>query len=245
MSISSPSLYLSASLCPGSSCASSVHGAISELRSPVRVITSRSRRKRQLRAIRTRKEAIRSLRGYVSCSASGCAHEEISERGHESLSPVQGACDDVITFFQDSNAVQSGARSNMASSNTNQSTSPLASVTNTVFASESTPFMDRLENFDKLNWKGKVTVSAVVVAGLAAASFAGVKLARGLHGGLRNITSKKGGIKEGGGKPLAYDVVAKGFATVEANVGPWSFSDLTLGLAAISKVRHIVPNSCE
>jgi hypothetical protein len=103
--------------------------------------------------------------------------------------------------------------------------------------------MDRLENFDKLNWKGKVTVSAVVVAGLAAASFAGVKLARGLHGGVQNFTfKKKGGSKDSGGAGyLAYDVVAKGFSTVQSNLGPWSFSDLTLGLAAISKVTEKRP----
>lgn len=236
MSISS-SVYLC------SSCASCFDGAVSEVRSPVRVITSRGRRKRERRAIRTRKEEIRDFRGYVSCSASGRGQEEISESG-----PVEGASDDVITFFLDgsssrghsNSALESVARSNMASSNTNRSSMPFASVTSTVSTTESKPFMDRLEDFDKLNWKGKVTVSAVVVAGLAAASFAGVKLARGLHGGVRSLGSKKGGGNEGGGGggggSLAYDVVAKGFSTVQSNLGPWSFSDLTLGLAAISKV---------
>lgn len=225
MSISS-SLYLSASC---SSFASSFHGAISEVRSPVRVNTSRSRRKRELRTIRKRKEDLRNSRGYVSCSTSG---EEIAESGH-----------DVITFFQDGSSSRghsnrAALRSNMA---TKQSTPPLASVTSSV----STPFMDRLENFDKLDWKGKVTMSTVVVAGLAAASFAGVKLARGLHGGVRSFASKKGGKKESGsGGSLAYDVVAKGFATVQSNLGPWSFTDLTLGLAAISKVRHSVSKLC-
>jgi len=63
---------------------------------------------------------------------------------------------------------------------------------------------------------------------------------------MRNFGSKKGGGKEnGGGGSLAYDVVAKGFSTVQANLGPWSFSDLTLGLAAISKVSYIVSNLSE
>jgi hypothetical protein len=95
--------------------------------------------------------------------------------------------------------------------------------------------VERLENFDKLNWRGKLTASAAVVAALAAASFAGVKLVQGLHTGVQTLASKKEGSKPGNnnnnnGNSLAYDVVAKGLATVQDNLGPWSFSDLTLGL---------------
>lgn len=107
------------------------------------------------------------------------------------------------------------------------------SETNQSSVGENAGLGDRLENFDKLNWKGKVTVSTLVVCGLAAVSFVGVKLVRGLHGGVKKIVAKKDGGDE---NSLAYDVVAKGFATVQANLGPWSFQDLTLGLAAISKV---------
>jgi hypothetical protein len=99
--------------------------------------------------------------------------------------------------------------------------------------------VERLENFDKLNWRGKLTASAAMVAALAAASFAGVKLVQGLHTGVQTLASKKEGSKPGnnnnnggggGSNSLAYDVVAKVLATVQDNLGPWSFSDLTLGL---------------
>lgn len=117
----------------------------------------------------------------------------------------------------------------MASADTNQSS----------FV-DSAPIADRMQNFEKLNLKGKLTTSAIVVCGLAAVSFVGVKLVRGLHGGVKKIVAKKE-YDESDGNSLAYDVVAKGFATVQANLGPWSFHDLTLGLAAISKVsRKIV-----
>ncbi|KAG0581578.1 hypothetical protein KC19_4G262600 [Ceratodon purpureus] len=118
----------------------------------------------------------------------------------------------------------------MASSDANQSS-----------LVDSTPLADRMQNFEKLNLKGKVTVSAIVVCGLAAVSFVGVKLVRGLHGGVKKIVAKKKEYDESDGNSLAYDVVAKGFATVQANLGPWSFQDLTLGLAAISKVTEKGP----
>jgi hypothetical protein len=108
---------------------------------------------------------------------------------------------------------------------------------------DSPPLADRMQNFEKLNLKGKVTVSAIVVCGLAAVSFVGVRLVRGLHGGVKKIVSKKKEHDESDGNSLAYDVVAKGLATVQANLGPWSFQDLTLGLAAISKVSLKVVQS--
>ena len=113
----------------------------------------------------------------------------------------------------------------MASSDTNHS-SPV----------DSTPLANRMQNFEKLNLKGKITVSAVVVCGLAAVSFVGVRLVRGLHGGVKKIVAKKKENDESDGNFVAYDVVAKGFTTMQANLGPWSFQDLTIGLAAISKV---------
>ena len=246
MSISSP-LHLPVSWSPGSLCASdSVHGAICEFRSPVRVAARRYHRKRELGSIWRRNEEVeRNCRGYVSCSAS----EEIPESARGSFSPQPRACDDVITFFPDGSssrgssntaAAQPGIRREMAPSDRNRSSRPLASASNPIITIESTPLLERVENFEKLNWKGKLTVSALVVAGIAAASFVGVNLVRGLHGRVRSPMSKKGRSKEGGEGSLAYDVVAKGFATVQENLGPWSFSDLTLGLAAISKVRHIV-----
>ena len=79
-----------------------------------------------------------------------------------------------------------------------------------------------------------------MVAALAVVSFASVKLVHELHIGVQTLASKKEGSKPGSnnnnGNSLAYDVVAKGLATVQDNLEPWSFSDLTLGLAAISKV---------
>lgn len=99
---------------------------------------------------------------------------------------------------------------------------------------EGMPLGDRIHNFDKLNWKGRLGLSTIVVCGLAAVSFVGVRLVRGLHGGVKKLVSKS---DDGDENSLAYDVVAKGFATVQANLGPWSFKDLTLGLAAISKAN--------
>lgn len=122
----------------------------------------------------------------------------------------------------------------MASSDTNQSSSDQNSF------DQIAPLGDRIQNFDKLNWKGKLTVSTAVICGLAAVSFVGVRLVRRLHGGVKKIVSKKDG-GESEENSLAYDVVAKGFATVQANLGPWSFKDLTLGLAAISKVTEKGP----
>lgn len=121
----------------------------------------------------------------------------------------------------------------------------LVFVINIVFVSESIFFMDCLENFDKLNWKGKVMVFVVVVVGLVVVLFVGVKLVWGLYGGLRNIMFKKGGIKEGGGKFFVYDVVVKGFVIVEVNVGFWLFLDFIFGFVVILKVRYIVFNLCE
>ncbi|XP_024372347.1 uncharacterized protein [Physcomitrium patens] len=103
------------------------------------------------------------------------------------------------------------------------------------------PINDRIENFNKLNWKGKLTVSTIVVCGLAAVSLAGVKLVRGLHGGMKKVVSNKGGGQGGDDSSLAFNVVAKGFSTVQSHIGPWSFEDLTLGLAAISKVTEKGP----
>ena len=249
------SLHLSPSWSASSSSASSsLHGVASELCSPtVRVATRRGYRKRGWRgAIRKRDELQigRNCRGYVSCSAS----EESSGSAHESFSAGPGPelRDGVITFFREGSSSRggrdsSGAGGEMGSSEAKRrSDPPLGAVSNPLFTIESTPLVERMESFEKLNWQAKVTVSAVVVAGLAAASFAGVKLVRGLHGGVRNLASMKGGSKEGGsGGSLAYDVVAKGFSTVQKNLGPWSFSDLTLGLAAISKVSLIVLHFCE
>jgi hypothetical protein len=225
MSISS-SLHLSASWSPSSSSSSpsssyasnSAHGAASELRSSIRVTTRRGRQKRDSSRPIWRIE--RSCRGSASEETSGSARE--SFRSTSTTSPGPQIRDDAITFFQE------GSR-------------PFAAVSNPIFTIESTPLVERLENFDKLNWRGKLTASAAVVAALAAASFAGVKLVQGLHTGVQTLASKKEGSKPGNnnnnnGNSLAYDVVAKGLATVQDNLGPWSFSDLTLGLAAISKV---------
>lgn len=219
MSISSP-LYLDLP-------SVSAHGAVAELRSSVRGVSRGALGKRHSPGgISSRSEEIgRNCRGNVSCSVAEGSAERLSTPGRG------GECDDVIAFY-------SGRE--MGAAETNRSSAPLGSVSNALFTIESTPLLERMESFDKMGWRGKVTVSAMVVGGLAAASFAGVKLARGLHGGVRSLATKKSGAKEGGGS-LAYDVVAKGFATVQENLGPWSFSDLTLGLAAISKVRHVAP----
>lgn len=115
-------------------------------------------------------------------------------------------------------------------------TTPVAAIsTNAIFTIESTPLRDRIQNFNNLNWKGKASVVAILVCGSIAVVFCVMKTVHLVRQASQKVVGKKEeSFEEGDSSP--YNIVAKGFSTVQSNLGPWSFQDLALGLTAISKV---------
>jgi hypothetical protein len=121
------------------------------------------------------------------------------------------------------------------------STNPLTTThvatisANAIFTIESTSLRDRIQNFNSLNWKGKASVAAILVCGSITIGFCVVKTVQLVRQASQKLVGKKEeSSDEGDSNP--YNIVAKGFSTVQSNLGPWSFQDLALGLTAISKV---------
>lgn len=108
---------------------------------------------------------------------------------------------------------------------------------NALFTIESTPIRDRIETFDKLNWKGKAYVLAILACGVVGTAYVGGKAYKAVKERVHGREEEDAG---GGDDGSPYNIIAKGFTTVQSNLGPWSFQDLTLGLAAISKVGQLL-----
>ncbi len=98
---------------------------------------------------------------------------------------------------------------------------------------------ERLSKFQSLDWKGRALVLLLLGSGIVGVIWASKKVFTRVHEkvsgeGGGGAEEDGGGAADGSSSPLS--IVAKGFSTVQENLGPWSFQDLTLGLAALSKV---------
>jgi hypothetical protein len=98
---------------------------------------------------------------------------------------------------------------------------------------------ERLSKFQNLDWKGRALVLLLLGSGIVGVIWASKKVFTRVHEkvsgeGGGGAAEDGGGAADGSSSPLS--IVAKGFSTVQENLGPWTFQDLTLGLAAISKV---------